>query len=108
MVLAVAIPFIISIASFVFPALALKERKNIFIARCSSAAGCFSSGFILATFILIRVALAASQMYSAWPLALGRVSNGVPEENISASSCKFHARHGGWVSKLPVVIFDHW
>jgi len=61
-----ASPFILYfIASFVFPALKLRERKYIYRGLFIGA-GLFFVGVAFCYFILMPVALAASQMYSQW------------------------------------------
>jgi sec-independent protein translocase protein TatC len=61
-----ASPFILYfIASFVFPALKLRERKYIYRGLFIGA-GLFFIGVAFCYFILMPVALAASQMYSRW------------------------------------------
>ena len=61
-----ASPFILYfIASFVFPALKLRERKYVYRGLFIGA-GLFFVGVAFCYFILMPVALAASQMYSRW------------------------------------------
>jgi sec-independent protein translocase protein TatC len=95
-----ASPFILYfVASFVFPALRLKERKYIYRALFVGG-GLFLVGVAFCYFILMPVALAASQMYSNW-LGLG-ATQWRAEEYISFV-CKFMLGMGlGF--ELPVVI----
>ena len=95
-----ASPFLLYfIASFVFPALRLKERKYIYRALFIGG-GLFLIGVAFCYFILMPVALAASQMYSQW-LGLGAMQWRA-EEYISFV-CKFMLGMGlGF--ELPVVI----
>jgi sec-independent protein translocase protein TatC len=61
-----ASPFILYfIASFVFPALKMRERKYVYRGLFVGA-GLFFLGVAFCYFILMPVALAASQMYSQW------------------------------------------
>ena len=71
------------IAAFVFPALRIKERKYIYRALFIGG-GLFLVGVAFCYFILMPVALAASQMYSQW-LGLWARCNGA-RRNTSASS----------------------
>ena len=93
-------PFLLYfIASFVFPALRLKERKYIYRALFIGG-GLFLVGVSFCYFVLMPVALAASQMYSQW-LGLGALQWRA-EEYISFV-CKFMLGMGlGF--ELPVVI----
>jgi sec-independent protein translocase protein TatC len=95
-----ASPFLLYfIASFVFPALRLKERKYIYRALFIGG-GLFLIGVSFCYFVLMPVALAASQMYSQW-LGLGAMQWRA-EEYISFV-CKFMLGMGlGF--ELPVVI----
>jgi len=95
-----AAPFILYfIAAFVFPALRMKERKYIYRALFIGG-GLFLIGVSFCYFILMPVALAASQMYSQW-LGLGAFQWRA-EEYISFV-CKFLLGMGlGF--ELPVVI----
>jgi sec-independent protein translocase protein TatC len=64
--LLLASPFILYfIASFVFPALKMRERKYVYRGLFVGA-GLFFLGVAFCYFILMPVALAASQMYSQW------------------------------------------
>jgi sec-independent protein translocase protein TatC len=95
-----ASPFLLYfIAEFVFPALRFKERKYIYKALFIGG-GLFLVGVAFCYFILMPVALAASQMYSQW-LGLGAFQWRA-EEYISFV-CKFMLGMGlGF--ELPVVI----
>jgi sec-independent protein translocase protein TatC len=87
------------IAQFVFPALRFKERKYIYQALCVGG-GLFLLGVSFCYFVLMPVALSASQMYSQW-LGLGAFQWRA-EEYISFV-CKFMLGMGlGF--ELPVVI----
>ncbi|HEX7571429.1 MAG TPA: twin-arginine translocase subunit TatC, partial [Verrucomicrobiae bacterium] len=64
--LVLASPFILYfVAAFVFPALRMRERKYIYRAIFIGG-GLFLAGVSFCYFILMPVALAASQMYSGW------------------------------------------
>ena len=93
-------PFILYfLAEFIFPALRLKERKYIYRALFVGG-GLFLIGVSFCYFVLMPVALAASQMYSQW-LGLGAFQWRA-EEYISFV-CKFMLGMGlGF--ELPVVI----
>ena len=95
-----AAPFMLYfIAGFVFPALKWNERKYIFRAVFIGG-GLFFVGVTFCYFLLMPVALAASQMYSNW-LGLGALQWRA-EEYISFV-CKFMLGMGlGF--ELPVVI----
>ena len=95
-----AAPFLLYfIASFVFPALRIKERKYVYRALFIGG-GLFLIGVSFCYFVLMPVALAASQMYSQW-LGLGAFQWRA-EEYISFV-CKFMLGMGlGF--ELPVVI----
>ncbi len=87
------------IAEFVFPALRIKERKYIYRALFIGG-GLFLIGISFCYFVLMPVALAASQVYSQW-LGLGAMQWRA-EEYISFV-CKFMLGMGlGF--ELPVVI----
>jgi sec-independent protein translocase protein TatC len=87
------------VAEFVFPALRIKERKYIYRAIFIGG-GLFLVGVLFCYFILMPVALAASQIYSQW-LGLGALQWRA-EEYISFV-CKFMLGMGlGF--ELPVVI----
>jgi len=93
-------PFILYfLAEFIFPALRIKERKYIYRALFIGG-GLFLTGVSFCYFVLMPVALAASQMYSQW-LGLGAFQWRA-EEYISFV-CKFMLGMGlGF--ELPVVI----
>jgi sec-independent protein translocase protein TatC len=93
-------PFILYyVASFVFPALRMNERKHVYRALFVGGS-LFLVGVSFCYFILMPVALAASQMYSQW-LGLGAFQWRA-EEYISFV-CKFILGMGlGF--ELPVVI----
>jgi sec-independent protein translocase protein TatC len=87
------------IAAFVFPALRIKERKYVYRALFIGG-GLFMAGVAFCYFILMPVALMASQIYSQW-LGLGAYQWRA-EEYISFV-CKFMLGMGlGF--ELPVVI----
>jgi len=95
-----ASPFIFYfIASFVFPALKMREQKHVFRALVVGA-GLFLTGVSFCYFVLMPLALAAAQMYSNW-LGLGAFEWRA-EEYISFV-CKFLLGMGlGF--ELPVVL----
>ena len=95
-----ASPFIFYfIASFVFPALRMHERKHIYRALFFGA-GLFFAGVSFCYFILMPVALAASQMYSNW---LGFGAFQWRAEDYISFVCRFMLGMGiGF--ELPVVI----
>ena len=95
-----ASPFIFYfIAAFVFPALKIRERKHVYRGLVIGV-GLFLTGVAFCYFILMPVALAASQMYSHW-LGLGAFQWRA-EEYISFV-CKFLLGMGlGF--ELPVVV----
>jgi sec-independent protein translocase protein TatC len=95
-----AAPFMIYfIATFVFPALRIKERKYVYRALFVGV-GLFMIGVSFCYFVLMPVALMASQKYSQW-LGLGALQWRA-EEYISFV-CKFMLGMGlGF--ELPVVI----
>ena len=98
--LVLASPFIMYfVASFVFPALRLKERKYIYRAIFIGG-GLFAAGVCFCYFVLLPVALAASQMYSSW---LGFGATQWRAEDYISFVCKFILGMGlGF--ELPVVI----
>jgi sec-independent protein translocase protein TatC len=98
--LVLASPFILYfVASFVFPALRMKERKYIYRALFIGG-GLFLLGVSFCYFILMPVALAASQMYSNW---LGFSATQWRAEEYISFVCKFMLGMGlGF--ELPVVI----
>ena len=95
-----AAPFIFYfVAMFVFPALKIRERKHVY-RGLAIGSGLFLAGVTFCYFVLMPVALSASQMYSNW-LGLGAVQWRA-EEYISFV-CKFMLGMGlGF--ELPVVI----
>jgi sec-independent protein translocase protein TatC len=95
-----ASPFIFYfIAAFVFPALKIRERKHVYRGLLIGV-GLFLTGVTFCYFVLMPVALAASQMYSRW-LGLGAFQWRA-EEYISFV-CKFLLGMGlGF--ELPVVV----
>jgi sec-independent protein translocase protein TatC len=95
-----AAPFILYfVAGFVFPALRWNERKYIFRAAFIGG-GLFVVGVAFCFFILMPIALAASQMYSNW-LGLGAMQ--WRAEEYIGFVCKFMLGMGlGF--ELPVVI----
>jgi sec-independent protein translocase protein TatC len=95
-----AAPFMVYfVAGFVFPALRIMERKYVYRALFIGG-GLFLVGISFCYFLLMPVALAASQMYSNW-LGLGAMQWRA-EEYISFV-CKFMLGMGlGF--QLPVVI----
>ncbi len=95
-----ASPFIFYfIASFVFPALKMREQKHVYRALIIGA-GLFLTGVAFCYFVLMPLALAAAQMYSNW-LGLGALQWRA-EEYISFV-CKFMLGMGlGF--ELPVVL----
>jgi sec-independent protein translocase protein TatC len=95
-----AMPFILFfVASFVFPALKLNERKYIYRALFVGG-GLFLVGVSFCYFVLMPVALAASQMYSNW---LGLGATQWRAEDYISFVCKFMLGMGlGF--ELPVVI----
>jgi sec-independent protein translocase protein TatC len=95
-----ASPFILYfILSFVFPALKMKEQK--YVRRgLFFGAGLFLAGVCFCYFILMPVALAASQMYSNW---LGFGATQWRAEDYISFICKFMLGMGlGF--ELPVVL----
>ena len=95
-----ASPFIFYfIASFVFPALKLRERKHVYHGLAIGL-GLFLTGVAFCYFVLMPVALAAAQMYSNW-LGLGAMQ--WRAEDYISFVCKFMLGMGlGF--ELPVVI----
>jgi sec-independent protein translocase protein TatC len=95
-----AAPFVIYfIASFIFPALKVNERKHIYPALLFGVA-LFLTGVSFCYFILMPLALAASQMYSNW---LGFGAFEWRAEDYISFVCKFMLGMGiGF--ELPVVI----
>jgi len=97
---ALASPFIFFIiAQFVFPALKLKERKYIY-RGLGFAFPLFALGVSFCYFLLMPIALAASQLYSKW---LGFSANVWRAEEYISFVCKFLLGMGlGF--EMPVVI----
>lgn len=95
-----ASPFILYfIASFVFPALRLKERRHIYPALFFGG-GLFFIGVSFCYFLLMPLALAAAQMYANW---MGLGSFQWRAEEYISFVCKFMLGMGlGF--ELPVVI----
>lgn len=95
-----ASPFILYfIASFVFPALKLHERKHVYRALLFGG-GLFLTGVSFCYFALMPVALSASQLYSTW---LGFGAFQWRAEDYISFVCKFMLGMGiGF--ELPVVI----
>ena len=93
-------PFIFYfIATFVFPALKLNERKYVYRAIFYGG-GLFIAGVAFCYFVLMPIALSASQMYSEW-LGLGAYQ--WKAEDYISFVCKFMLGMGlGF--ELPVVI----
>jgi sec-independent protein translocase protein TatC len=87
------------LATFIFPALKMNERKHVYRGLFYGG-GLFLGGVAFCYFVLMPIALAASQMYSQW-LGLGAYQ-WKAEEYISFV-CKFMLGMGlGF--ELPVVI----
>ncbi len=97
---ALASPFVFFfIAEFVFPALKIKERKYIY-RGLGFAIPLFTLGVCFCFFILMPVALSASQLYSKW---LGFSANIWRAEEYISFVCKFMLGMGlGF--EMPVVI----
>jgi sec-independent protein translocase protein TatC len=95
-----AAPFIFYfVISFIFPALKMREQKYIYRAIIFGG-GLFFSGVAFCYFILMPVALAASQMYSDW---LGFGAFQWKAEDYISFICKFMLGMGlGF--ELPVVL----
>jgi sec-independent protein translocase protein TatC len=95
-----ASPFVFYfIASFVFPALKIRERKHIY-RGLAVGVGLFLIGVAFCYFVLMPVALAAAQMYSNW-LGLGALQ--WRAEDYISFVCKFMLGMGlGF--ELPVVV----
>ncbi|HTV39451.1 MAG TPA: twin-arginine translocase subunit TatC [Candidatus Sulfotelmatobacter sp.] len=93
-------PFILYfIASFVFPALRLNERKHVYRALFFGG-GLFVIGVCFCYFVLMPVALAASQLYSNW---MGFGAYQWRAEDYISFVCKFMLGMGlGF--ELPVVV----
>ena len=95
-----ASPFIFYfVASFIFPALKIRERKYVYRGLLVGV-GLFLAGVAFCYFLLMPVALAAAQMYSNW-LGLGALQ--WRAEDYIGFVCKFMLGMGlGF--ELPVVI----
>lgn len=93
-------PFILYfVATFIFPALKLKERKYVYRGLIFGG-GLFFLGVIFCYFILMPIALSASQLYSQW---LGFGAYQWKAEEYISFVCKFMLGMGlGF--ELPVVI----
>jgi sec-independent protein translocase protein TatC len=98
--LVLAAPFIFYfVASFVFPALKMRERKYVYRGLFYGG-GLFLAGVAFCYFILMPVALSASQLYSQW---LGFGAYQWKAEDYISFVCKFMLGMGlGF--ELPVVI----
>ncbi|HEV2320132.1 MAG TPA: twin-arginine translocase subunit TatC [Verrucomicrobiae bacterium] len=98
MVLA-AFPILFFVASFVFPALKLHERKHVFRALFFGG-GLFLAGVSFCYFVLMPVALAAAQFYSNW---MGFGAFQWRAEDYISFVCKFMLGMGlGF--EMPVVV----
>jgi sec-independent protein translocase protein TatC len=95
-----AAPFVsFFVATFIFPALKIREKKYVFRALFIGG-GLFLTGVAFCYFVLMPVALSASQMYSQW-LGLGAFE--WRAEDYISFVCKFILGMGlGF--ELPVVI----
>jgi sec-independent protein translocase protein TatC len=95
-----AAPFLLYfIAAYIFPALRLRERKYVFRALFIGG-GLFALGVAFCYFILMPIALSASQMYSNW---LGFGATQWRAEDYISFVCRFMLGMGlGF--ELPVVI----
>ncbi len=98
--LVIASPFIFYfVASFVFPALKMREKKYVYRGLLFGA-GLFLIGVSFCYFILMPVALAASAQYAQW---LGLTANQWRAEDYIGFVCKFMLGMGiGF--ELPVVV----
>jgi sec-independent protein translocase protein TatC len=98
--LVLAAPFIFYfVASFVFPALKMRERKYIY-RGLAFAFGLFLTGVCFCYFVLMPLALAASVQYAEW---LGFSANQWRAEDYVGFVCKFLLGMGlGF--ELPVVV----
>lgn len=94
-----AFPILYFVATFVFPALKLNERKYVYRGLLFGG-GLFLTGISFCYFVLMPVALAASQMYSNW---LGFGAMQWQAEDYISFVCKFMLGMGlGF--ELPVVL----
>ena len=98
--LVVSAPFIFYfVASFVFPALRMREKKYIY-RGLGFGLGLFLTGVSFCYFVLMPVALAASAQYAEW---LGFTANQWRAEEYIGFVCKFMLGMGlGF--ELPVVV----
>ena len=98
--LLLASPFVFYfVAQFVFPALRMREKKYVY-RGLAFAGGLFTIGVCFCYFILMPVALAASQVYSQW---LGFAAFQWRAEDYISFVCKFMLGMGlGF--ELPVVV----
>ena len=98
--LVIAAPLIFYfVASFVFPALKMREKKYIY-RGLGFGAGLFLTGVAFCYFVLMPVALAASAQYAEW---LGFAVNQWRAEDYISFVCKFMLGMGlGF--ELPVVV----
>jgi sec-independent protein translocase protein TatC len=96
----ISAPFIFYfVASFVFPALKMREKKYIY-RGLGFGAGLFMIGVTFCYFVLMPVALAASAQYAEW---LGFTANQWRAEDYISFVCKFMLGMGlGF--ELPVVV----
>jgi sec-independent protein translocase protein TatC len=96
----IAAPFILYFtASFVFPALKMREKKYIYRGLFFGG-GLFMLGVAFCYFVLMPVALSASVQYAEW---LGLTANQWRAEDYAAFVCKFMLGMGlGF--ELPVVV----
>ena len=89
-----ASPFIFYfVAAFVFPALKMKERKYVYHGLAYGL-GLFLVGVAFCYFVLMPVALAASQKYSQW---LGFSAFQWKADDYISFVCKFMLGHGAGV-----------
>lgn len=95
-----ASPFILYfVASFIFPALKIHERKHVYRALAFGI-GLFLTGVAFCYFVLMPVALSASQLYSTW---LGFGAFEWRAEDYISFICRFMLGMGiGF--ELPVVV----
>jgi sec-independent protein translocase protein TatC len=98
--LLVAAPFIFYfVASFVFPALKMREKKYVY-RGLGFGVGLFATGVLFCYFVLMPIALSASAKYSEW---LGFASDQWRAEEYIGFVCKFMLGMGlGF--ELPVVV----
>jgi sec-independent protein translocase protein TatC len=98
--LVIAAPFIFYyVASFVFPALKMREKKYVY-RGLAFGSGLFAAGVTFCYFVLMPIALAASAQYAEW---LGFTANQWRAEDYIGFVCKFLVGMGlGF--ELPVVV----